>query len=348
MVRTVSEAIRRARSHAATAVNSSMTLLYWGIGRQIVEFDKGGKRAVYGQSLLKAMAEKLEGEFGRGYSWRNLYMMCQFYEAVRDPKILQTLSAKLAWSKLCQIVSFEEPEKRHFYLKLCANEGWSVRELKRQIRSALYERTPLGKRNKALHRGFGHPTDIDQPGDVIKDPYIFEFLGLPDRCYSENELERALINRLQDFITELGKGFCFEARQKRIDLDGVSSHVDLVFYHRILKSTVLIDLKIGEFTHQYAGQMNYYLNWWKDNEMGPGDQPPVGIILCASKKDSDAHVEYAIGGLTNRIFVSRYRTYLPSKTQLQHLLTVTQDRWEKEHGKLPSGGINQTNAGESN
>jgi YhcG PDDEXK nuclease domain len=181
----------------------------------------------------------------------------------------------------------------------------------------------------------------DKPEEIIKDPYVFEFLGLADNSYTENELEKALVDRLQHFLTELGKGFCFEARQKRIDLAGQDYYIDLVFYHRILKSTILIDLKIGSFVHGYAGQMNYYLNWWKDNEMVSGDQPPIGLILCAAKKD--AHVEFALGGIANKIFVSQYKTSLPSKTELQQLLMNTQDRWEKEHGQLPAQEIKRIN-----
>ena len=170
---------------------------------------------------------------------------------------------------------------------------------------------------------------------------MFEFLGLADKSYAENKLEKALVNCLQHFLTELGKGFCFEARQKRIDLAGQDYYIDLVFYHRILKSTILIDLKIGSFVHSYAGQMNHYLNWWKENEMVSGDQPPIGLILCAAKKDS--HVEFALGAIANKIFVSQYKTSFPSKTELQQLLMNTQDRWEKKHEKLPAQEVKRIN-----
>jgi len=310
-----------------------MTWLYWGIGHHVVEFERGGKRAVYGQVLLKTIAKGLENEFGRGFSWRNLYLMCKFYEGFHDPKILQTVSAKLTWSQLCQIVTLREVTKREFYLQIVLKENWSVREIKRQINSGFYERLSLSRRKKVLlEKSVAHAEKL-QPHDIIKDPYVFEFLGLPDHSYSENDLEKALVTRLQDFLTELGKGFCFEARQKRIDLAGEDYFVDLVFYHRLLKCTVLLDMKIGSFKHHYAGQMNYYLNWWRDNEMAPDDQPPIGIILCATK--DEAYAQYALGGITNKIFVSRYQTKLPTQTQLQKLLLDTQDRWEKEHGKLP-------------
>lgn len=267
--------------------------------------------------------------------------MCQFYEGFPDPNILQTVSAKLPWSTLCRILSVRESGPRGFYLELALKEVWSYRLLNRNIRSALYHRTSASARRKMLAKEIA-PSDL-RPDEIIKDPYVFEFLGLHDQSYSENDLEMALVSRLQHFLTELGKGFCFETRQRRIDLSGRDYYVDLVFYHRFLKSSILVDLKVGEFTHGYAGQMNYYLNWWKENEMAPGDQPPVGIILCATK--DDAHVEFALGGLANRIFVSRYQTKLPTKTELQDLLMKTQDKWESEHGRLSPAEAERLNEG---
>jgi len=341
LVRTVSEAIVHARRKVAISVNSNMTWLYWGIGRHIVEFERGGKRAVYGQELLKVIARKLESRFGRGFSWRNLYSMCKFYEGFPDPNILQTVSAKLPWSSLCRILSVRESGAREFYLQLALKEVWSYRLLKRHVQSGLYHRTSSLARRKMLAKD-SIPAVLE-PEEVIRDPYVFEFLGFQDQSYSENDLETALVSRLQSFLTELGKGFCFEARQRRIDLSGKDYYVDLVFYHRFLKSSILVDLKVGEFAHSYAGQMNYYLNWWKQNEMAPGDQPPIGIILCATK--DDAHVEFTLGGIANRIFVSRYQTSLPTQTELQDLLMKTQDKWESEHKKLPSAEIERINEG---
>jgi len=341
LIDTVSAAINHVQIQISSSVNSMMTWLYWGIGRHIVEYERGGKRAIYGQELLKVIGRRLVEKHGRGYSWRNLYLMCQFYEGFPDHVLLKPFVTKLAFSKLVQVLSVETPEKRLFYLQMAVKERWAVRVLRRQIASGLYERTPAAARHKIITPKQLSAASPEKPEEVIKDPYVFEFLGLPDNSYTENELEKALVDRLQHFLTELGKGFCFEARQKRIDLAGQDYYIDLVFYHRILKSAILIDLKIGPFVHSYAGQMNYYLNWWKENEMYPGDQPPVGLILCASKKD--AHVEFALGGIANRIFVSQYQTKLPSKTELQHLLIKTQDRWEREHGKLPAKEIKRIN-----
>jgi len=342
LISTVSKAIDHAKAHVSTTVNSTMTWLYWGIGRHIVLFERGGKRrAVYGQELLKVMGSRLVAKHGRGYSWRSLYLMVEFYESFPDPDILKTVATKLAWTKLIQVLSLKEPERKTFYLHMAVREGWAVRELRRQLVSGLYERTPPAMRHKILSSKELAHIKPDTPDEIIKDPYVFEFLGLPDNSYSENELEKALVDRLQNFLTELGKGFCFEARQKRIDLAGQDYYIDLVFYHRILKSTLLLDLKIGKFKHQYAGQMNYYLNWWKDNEMSPGDQPPVGLILCASKDDS--HVEYALGGIANRIFVSQYQTNLPTRTELQQLLLKAQDKWERLHGKLSAKVVKRIN-----
>ena len=341
LVSTVSDAIEHVQIQISSSVNSMMTWLYWGIGRHIVEFERGGERAVYGRELLKEIGRRLVEKHGRGYSWRNLYLMCQFYEGFQEPVLLQSLVAKLSFSKLIQVLSVETPEKKSFYLQMTIKERWPVRTLRRQITSGLYERTPAAMRHKILTPKQLSAAAPERPEEIIKDPYVFEFLGLPDNSYTENELEKALVDRLQNFLTELGKGFCFEARQKRIDLAGQDYYIDLVFYHRILKSAILIDLKIGPFVHSYAGQMNYYLNWWKDNEMYPGDKPPIGLILCASKKD--AHAEFALGGIANRIFVSQYQTKLPTKSELQQLLMKTQGRWEQEHGKLPAQEVRRIN-----
>lgn len=341
LISTVSGAITHARRQVAISINASMSWLYWGIGRHIVEFERGGRKAVYGQELLKVLAKELESRFGRGFSWRNLYMMCQFYEGFSDPEILQTVSAKLPWSSLCRILSVREPAARQFYLEVAFKEVWSYRQLHRNIQSGLYYRTPSSSQKVMLRKKSA--LSVLSPEEIIKDPYVFDFLGLQDKSYSENDLESALVNRLQHFLTELGKGFCFEARQRRIDLSGRDYYVDLVFYHRLLKMSILVDLKIGEFAHAYAGQMNYYLNWWKRNEMVLGDKPPIGIILCTTK--DDAHVEFALGGLANRIFVSRYQINMPTKAELQSFLLKMQNKWYMQHRKIFSSEIKQMNAG---
>jgi predicted nuclease of restriction endonuclease-like (RecB) superfamily len=308
------------------------------MGRRIVEYEQKGKeRAEYGEALLERISKDLSSRFGKGFSLRNLRNMRSFYllfpigqtlsaESLSIKK-MQTLSAELSishtmstvsetemrklslsWSHYCLLMRVEEPFKREFYEAECIRGNWSVRQLDRQIQSMLYERTALSKRKLSVIAKAHEKPIILKPEDEIKDPYILDFLGLKDE-YSESQLEDALIRHLEHFLLELGIGFTFVARQKRITLEGTHYRLDLLFYHRVLKCLVAIDLKIGEFSHADAGQMNLYLNYLKDREKLPEENDPIGLILCTDKKKTV--VEYALGGMNNKIFASKYKLQLP-------------------------------------
>jgi predicted nuclease of restriction endonuclease-like (RecB) superfamily len=319
-----------------------------------VEYEQKGKeRAEYGEALLKKLAKDLSPKYGKGFSERNLELMRKFYlfypisqtvsakskkgytlcselefkqknyQQFRqsEVQISHTLSAKfpLSWSHYCLLMRLDESFKREFYEAECIKGNWSVRQLDRQIQSMLYERTALSKRKMAvIAKAHEKPITL-KPEDEIKDPYILEFLGLKDE-YSESQLEEALIRHLENFLLELGNGFTFVARQKRITLEGSHYRLDLLLYHRILRCLVAIDLKIGEFSHADAGQMNLYVNYLKDKEKLPEENDPVGIILCTDKKKTV--VEYALGGMNNKVFASKYKLQLPDpkvlKTEIEH------------------------------
>ena len=332
--------IEQGRKAAVRSINTALVSTYWLIGRRIVEFEQKGKeRAEYGEATLRRIAEDLTRKFDKGFGFSQMKMIRQFYlaypgksrtlsgQSVQSEKG-QTLSGQLSatdrndisvrfplsWSHYCLLVRIDEPVKRDFYETESIRGNWSVRQLDRQIQSMLYERTALSKRKLAvIVRAHEKPIAL-KPEDEIKDPYILEFLGLKDE-YSESELEEALILHLEHFLLELGIGFTFIARQKRITLEGTHYRLDLLFYHRILRCLVAIDLKIGEFTHADAGQMNLYLNYLKDKEKLPAESDPVGIILCTDKKKTV--VEYALGGLDNKIFASKYKLKLPDPEVLR-------------------------------
>ena len=339
--------IEQGRTAAVRYVNTALVTTYWLMGRRIVEYEQKGKeRAEYGEALLKKISADLTPQFGKGFTERNLGHMRQFYisyqkilntpcaELEEKPQekahtvcaelapisISETLSRKfsLSWSHYRLLMRLDEPFKREFYEE-CIRGNWSVRQLDRQIQSILYERTALSKRKMAvIAKAHEKPITL-KPEDEIKDPYILEFLGLKDE-YSESQLEEALIKHLEHFLLELGIGFTFVARQKRITLEGSHYRLDLLLYHRILRCLVAIDLKIGEFTHADAGQMNLYVNYLKDREKLPEENDPVGLILCADKKKTV--VEYALGGMSNRIFASKYKLQLPDpevlKAEIEH------------------------------
>lgn len=331
------------QSKALQSVNQALTIRNWMIGHHIYEYEqKGLDRAKYGDKLLLTIASEFSKKNMKGFGFRSLQLYRQFY--LMYPQIVQTLSAQLPSSKIiyaekakipkyspeigemlkhfsfshfAELIKVDRPLARSFYEIQAIKGRWSVRELSRQIGSLLYERTGLSKNKKELLAKI--KSDVVSIEESIRDPYLLEFTGLkewPD--YSENDLETALLNHIQDFLLELGKGFCFESRQKRITLANEHDRIDLVFYHRILKCHVLIDLKNRAFSHADAGQMNFYLNYFKDNEMEEGDNPPIGIILC-TLKDS-VKVKYATGGMDNKLFVSRYMVELPSEKQLEHLI----------------------------
>jgi predicted nuclease of restriction endonuclease-like (RecB) superfamily len=354
------ESMRRA---AVGSVNKMLTFRNWLIGRYIVEYEqKGRDRAQYGANLISRLAQRLRDK--RGFSERNLEMFREFYLAY--PQILQSVTAELpafgikleipqtlsaelqpfenkkvvdlsppaaqiirhfSFSHFVELIRISDPLKRAFYEIEGIKGCWSVRQLKRQIESQFFERTGLSKDKKRLLKlahAENSPSSIDE---AIRDPYVLEFAGLPERAqYSESDLESALLDHIQAFLLEMGNGFCFEARQKRITLDNEHDRIDLVFYHRILRCHVLIDLKVRKFRHGDAGQMNFYLNYFRENVMTDGDNPPVGLILCTDRDKT--RVKYATSGMDNQLFVSKYQTVLPSEESIRAFLESDRDRTE--------------------
>ena len=302
-----------AQSSVSRAVNTAMVHAYFEIGRLIVDDEQHGRaRAEYGEETLKMLSERLTAEFGRGFSRQNLQNMKQFYMSFQN---CQTLSSKLSWSHYTLLMRLDDEQARDFYIKESEAENWSVRELDRQINSLLFERLALS-RNKVEIKALAEQGQIlESPRDAIKDPYILEFLGLPEQAaYSEKDLETSLLNNLQSFLLELGKGFAFVARQKRITLDAEHFYIDLAFYNRLLRCFVLIDLKIGKLTHRDLGQMQMYVNFY-DREVKTDDEnPTIGIILCRDKKETIAR--YTLPEDNTQIFASKYKLYLPTEDEL--------------------------------
>jgi predicted nuclease of restriction endonuclease-like (RecB) superfamily len=279
-----------------------------------VEFEQKGEiKAEYGTELLDRLSRDLKFRYGMGFGRRNILDMRRFY--VFYP-IWQTVSAELSWSHYVQLVSLDNGFARSFYGKQCVEEKWSVRELNRQKNSMLFERIALSKNKKEVIALSKRGQVIKTEKDIIKEPYILEFLGIPeDYKHSEKELEQKIIDNLQMFLLEMGKGFTFVKRQFRISFKNKHFYVDLVFYHRILRCFVLIDLKVDEVEHTDVGQMNMYLNYFGKEENALGDNPPIGIILGAYK--DEVKIEYALGGISNKLFVSKYQLYLPKKGDLE-------------------------------
>jgi predicted nuclease of restriction endonuclease-like (RecB) superfamily len=306
--------IETARQNAIKAVNTELVKANWEIGRHIVEFEQQGQeRAEYGSALLARLSKDLKLRYGKGFGRRNILDMRRFYLAYQK---WQTVSAKLSWSHYISLISISNDVERKFYERQAVNQNLSVRELDRQVNSALFERLALSKDKKVVLRLSEKGHIISHPHEAVKDPYVLDFLKIPQsHRVSEKQLEQRIIDNLQQFILELGKGFAFVARQFRISLRNKHYSVDLVFYHRILKCFVLIDLKTKKVNHGDIGQMNLYLNYFKAEENVEGDGEPIGIILSAEK--DEVMVEYAMGGISNKIFVSKYQLYLPDKKQLQ-------------------------------
>ena len=295
-------------------VNNEILLTYWEIGRLIV--DKETKKNINQKSsraLILDLSKVLSIQIGKGYNRSNLTYMRLFY--IKYP-IGVTLSHQQSWSHYIEFLKIDDVLERGFYEKQSTIEKWSVRELRRQKDSALFQRLALSKDKEGILKLSQQGQIIDNEEDLVKDPYVLEFLGLPEKSrYTEKQLESKIIENLQKFLLELGKGFAFVGSQYRITLNNTHFYVDLVFYHRILKCFVIIDLKIGEVKHTDIGQMNMYLNYFKEEENVENDNPPIGIILAASK--DEIMVRYATGGLSNKLFVSKYQTYLPEKYLLQ-------------------------------
>lgn len=314
LLQNVGETLSRGRTQATAAVNSAMVQTYWEIGRHIVEYEQHGKeKAEYGSNLLKQLSRDLTDRYGDGFGLSNITKMRKMY--ITYP-ILQTLSAKLTWSHYVELLKIEDALERSFYEQECQKEQWGVRELKRQKNSMLFQRLALSTDKEEVMRLAKEGQVIEKPEDIIKDPYVFEFTGLPALpVYKEGDLEEALIGNLSRFLLELGKGFAYVGRQQSFSISGRTYSVDLVFYHRILKCFVLIDLKRGEVQHEDIGQMNFYLNYYKAEMNTDGDADPIGIVIGSA--ENKLVMQYALQGITNQLFVSRYQLYLPDREQLE-------------------------------
>lgn len=284
--------IRSTRAAVAHAVDAGLVALSWQIGQRIRQDVLKNQRAEYGERILQTLSAKLTAEFGRGYSPRNLANMVRFAEVFPDPKILQTLSAKLGWSHFQLIIYLEDQLQRDFYAEMCRLENWSTRTLAKKISSMLFERTALSRKPEklaALELQQLRTGDKLSPDLVFRDPYVLDFLGLKD-TYAEKDLEAAILREMESFILELGTGFSFVARQRRMSVGGVDHYLDLLFFHRRLKRLVAIDLKLGAFAPADKGQMELYLAWLKEHEAMPGEDAPLGLILCAGKNDETARL----------------------------------------------------------
>ena len=305
--------LSEARARAYRAINTAMVAAYWEIWRVIVEQQQQGQqRAEYGKALLEELSSRLKSDFGKGFDPSNLAKMRAFYLAY---PILDAVRPELSWTHYRLLLRVDKAEARAFYEAEAVNARWSTRELERQIHSLLFERLALSRDREGVLALAEKGHEIQQPSDLIKDPYVLEFTGLPQsERYLESDLEQALIDRLREFLLELGKGFAFMARQQRITLDGQHYWIDLVFYNRLTRSFVLIDLKVGTLTHQDLGQMQMYVNYYQREITAPDENPPIGIVLCADK--NEAVVRYTLPEDNQQVFASRYKLYLPSESEL--------------------------------
>ena len=375
----IADVVAATRAAASRSVNAVMTASYWAIGRRIVEFEQGGaERATYGEALIRRLGADLSGRLGRGFGARNLAQMRAFYLAWPVDQILLTASAKSADVSIVQtlsalsarqpdssliarnglelgavrghfrfrgrayvrLLSVKTAEARAFYETEALREGWSVRQLDRQIGSQLYERLALSRNKAALLKKAGAtvPGDVLTPEEAIRDPFVLEFLDLKDE-YSESDLEVALLERLTDFLLELGDDFAFIGRQRRLRIDDTWFRVDLVFFHRRLRCLVIIDLKVGRFSYADAGQMHLYLNYAREHWVKPGENPPVGLILCAEKGAAEVH--YALDNLPNKILAAEYQTVLPDEKLIAQQLERTRVELEQRY-RSSDGGAAKT------
>lgn len=329
MIEQIRLVMNQARANVSREVNNELLTAYWNIGRIIVQYEQDhNTRAAYGKQVLKELSSTLTKEFGKGFSISNLQFMRRFYQTYQ---IQQTLSVKLSWSHYCELLLISEADKRSFYEKECVNAGWSVRELKRQIETSLYERLLLSSGTENKERVLelaAKGNELTKPGDIIKDPYVFEFLGVPEnKPMLESDLEKALVDHIEKFLLELGKGFMFVGTQQRITLGNEHYYVDMVFYNKILHSYVLIELKTKKLMPAAVGQLNMYLNYYAEEVNEPSDNPPIGIILCTDKDFLGA--EYALGGLNNQIFASEYTYVIPDKEVLIAQVEAVLEKWNK-------------------
>jgi len=309
--------VNETKGRLAQTVNVTLVATYWNIGKYIVEFEQqGNAKAKYGISLLSSLAKLLRMKLGKGYSRPNLNNMRKFYLLY---PICQTVSDKLSWSHICELITIDDELERSFYEKECIASRWNVRSLRRQMDSALYLRLAASKDKEGILQLSQKGVVIQEPEDIIKDTYTLEFLGLPEKKrYSERDLEQRLIDNLQTFLLELGKGFAFIGRQYPLTINNHHYHIDLVFYHRILKCFVLIDLKKNAVKHKDIGQMNMYMGYFAKEENSFDDNPPIGIILSRTK--DELMIEYATYGMDSQLFVSKYELYLPNKEELKRLV----------------------------
>jgi predicted nuclease of restriction endonuclease-like (RecB) superfamily len=357
--------LNAARSTVARNVNSIMTAVYWEIGRRIVETEQdGAARANYGDKLIQQLATDLSAQFGRGFGVVNLSQMRRFFLAWPAKWIFQTASEKyltpyvfndiqrysssiavmatkfpLPWSTYVRLLSVKNPDARTFYEAEALRSGWSVRQLDRQIGSQFYERMALSQNKASMieKAKTSEPSDLVTPEEAIKDPFVLEFLDLKDE-YSESDLEEALIQHLTDFLLELGDDFAFLGRQRRLRIDDTWFRIDLVFFHRRLRCLLIVDLKVGKFSYADAGQMHLYMNYASEHWMKPGENPPVGLILCAEKGAAEAH--YSLDNLPNKVLAAEYQTILPDEKiiarELEHSRRELEKRTPVSHARRGS------------
>lgn len=327
--------IATSRQRAAQAVNAELSMLYWQIGQRIRKEILDEARAAYGKKIIAGLARQLTQEFGAGWSKRQLDYCVRFAETFEEPQIVHTVCAQLSWSHIRQLIYIDDELKRQFYVEMCQLERWSVRQLADRTQSMLYERTAISKKPEITIRH-----DLEklrqeqsvQPDLLLKDPYVLDFLGLQDH-YLEKDLEDAILRELEQFLLELGAGFTFVARQKRVQIDDDDFYLDLLFYNRKLRRLVAIDLKLGNFKAEYKGQMELYLRWLAKYEAEPDEDPPLGIILCAGKKVQQIELlELDKSG----IHVAEYLTVLPPRKELEERLRrsllAAQQKWEVADG----------------
>lgn len=324
----IRDIIAQARARVARSINHELTLAYWHIGRRIVEEEQQGKlRADYGKQLVKDLSSTLATEFGSGFSAPNLWLMRQFYLTF---PILYAVSRELTWTHYRALIRLEDPSKREFYIAEATKNAWSVRQMERQINSLLYERLLMSQDKEsvlAIAKGDSQPI---LPHQIIKDPMVLEFLDLkPHTSYYEKDMEVAIITHLQEFLLELGSGFSFVARQKRLILDGDEFKIDLVFYNRLLQCFVILDLKIDKITHEDLGQLQMYVNYYDRDVKADFENPTIGVLLCADK--NDMVVRYSLPENNKQIFASKYQLHLPSEHQLLEEIRKEITRFEERN-----------------
>jgi len=322
----IKQILDEARKKAYASINFAMVEAYWHIGKSIVDKQGGNEKAEYGTGLLKQLAKQLTADFGKGFTVANLKNMRQFYLIFPNSYALRS---ELSWTHYRLIMRVENEKARQFYLEECEKSNWSTRQLERQINTFFYERLLSSQDKEAVSDEIQTLEPGIKPEDIIKDPYVLEFLGLEKNPhFYEKDLEQGLIAHLQKFLLELGRGFSFVGRQSRISFEGRHFYIDLVFYNYILKCFVLVDLKLGDLTHQDLGQMQMYVNYYTREMKNEGDNPPIGIVLCADK--SESVVKYTLPEGNTQIFASKYKLYLPTEEELKRELALEYKLLEQE------------------